>query len=485
MSIGRALTNAVSGLTANARGTETVAANLANIMTPGYGRREVALTAQTLGGNTGGVRIDGIVRHVNASLLAESRLALAARTEATTRLDFLTAMGEVIGLPGEDSALGSALTDFQTAIQSAAARPDDDLRLTAVVDAATRLADRLNKASSAVQSARSAADQSIEADVSTLNVNLERVAQLNRRISIIESQGSDASSLIDQRQAVVDRIAQIVPVQEVARESGKIALFTAEGAILLDGSVPTSFSFTAVGQMTPEMTAGTAPVMRLMQNGQELTEGQMRLFAGGSLAGNFAIRDELAPQLQQELDALAFDLHERLTDPVADPTLASTDPGLFTDAGNLAASAAVTGLASRIRVNALVQPNLGGDLWRIRDGLGAPVAGPVGSSAVLLSLAAALDRVGPGQPGGGFEGNGSLQSRFAAIEARVTSRRVSSETESTIRNSRSETIASKLMAEGVDSDAEMQRLLQYEQAYAANARVIQAIDDMMDNILRL
>lgn len=41
------------------------------------------------------------------------------------------------------------------------------------------------------------------------------------------------------------------------------------------------------------------------------------------------------------------------------------------------------------------------------------------------------------------------------------------------------------MGDGVDSDAEMQKLLQYEQAYAANARVIQAVNDMMDQLLRI
>ena len=41
MSIARALSNAMSGLTATARGTETVAANMANAMTPGYARREL------------------------------------------------------------------------------------------------------------------------------------------------------------------------------------------------------------------------------------------------------------------------------------------------------------------------------------------------------------------------------------------------------------------------------------------------------------
>lgn len=485
MSIAQALSNAVSGLTATARGTETVAANLANVMTPGYGRREVALSAQTLGGNGGGVRIDGINRIVNASLVAESRLAGSASSDASTRLDFLARMGEVIGLPGESGALSTAMTEFRNALQSAATRPDDELRLSAAVDAAQRLASRLNAASSAVQDARGAADRAIQSDVETLNASLERVAYLNRRISIIESEGSDPSSLVDERQALIDRISQIVPVQEVARDHGKVALFTAEGAVLLDGSQPTRLDFSAVGQMTPDLSVGTPPVMRLVQNGTELSPGQMRLFAGGSLSANFAIRDELATQLQLELDTLAFDLHERMADPGVDPTITATDAGLFTDLSARASAASLTGLAGRIAVNDLVKPEAGGDLWRIRSGLGAVAAGPVADSSLLLGMSDALGEARSAIVGGGFEGNGSLASWFAEVESRVTARRTGAEADSAVRNSRSETISSRLMADGVDSDAEMQRLLQYEQAYAANARVIQAIEDMMDQILRL
>lgn len=485
MSIASALSNAISGLTATARGTETVAANLANVMTPGYGRRELALSAQSFGGNSGGVHIDGISRIVNASLLAEARSANSARADADLRLDFLKRMEEAVGLTGEPGSLGNALTDFRTALQSAATRPDDELRLIGVVDAAVRLADRLNGASAAVQEARNAADQSVASDVATLNASLERLAQLNRQLSIIDRAGTDPSALIDERQSLVDRIAQIVPVQEVPRDHGQVALFTAEGAVLLDGSRPTVFAFAAVGRMTPDLAIGTAPVMRLVQNGVELTESQMRLFAGGSLSANFAIRDELGPQLQGELDQLAFDLHQRLADPAVDTTLNPGDRGIFTDAGNRATSTSINGLASRIEVITVLRPELGGEPWRLRDGLGAAVAGPVGNSALLLALSAALEEGRSALPGNGVTQHSSLQGRFSEVEARVATRRTNAETDSAARNSRAETMASRLMMDGVDSDAEMQKLLQYEQAYAANARVIQAIDDMMDQILRL
>ena len=279
MSIARALGNAISGLTATARGTEAVAANLANASTPGYARRDLVVSAQTAGGNAGGVRVDGVTRAVNASVLSESRLAEAARADATTRLDFATRIEDAIGIAGNTGSLGSALSDFQTALASAASRPDDEIRLTQVVDKATTLASRLNALSDEVQAARTEADQAIATDVATLNTALAQVADLNRKIAVLEADGSDPSSLYDQRQGIISEISKIVPVQEVTRAAGAVALFTAEGAVLLDGTRPTELSFTPAGQVTADRTAGSGLSM-LTQNGVELTQSQMRLYAG-------------------------------------------------------------------------------------------------------------------------------------------------------------------------------------------------------------
>lgn len=485
MSITKALSNAVSGLTATARGTETVAANLANVMTPGYARREMNVSAQTLGGAGGGVRIDGVTRAINAGLLAETRLADAASAEAATRLEFAQSMEDVVGLPGAPAGLGTALGAFRTALSEAATRPDDETRLRGVLSTAQDLAQRLNTVSDTIQAKRGQASDAISHDVDVLNSSLDQVAYLNRRISIIAAQGNDASSLVDQRQTIIDRINAIVPLQEVAREAGKVALFTVEGAVLLDGSKPSRFDVQAVPHLTPEMTVGTPPVGRLVMDGQELTASQMRLFAGGTLAANFSIRDDLAPQMQAEIDSLAFELHERLSDPAVDLSLTSSDPALFTDAGSRADATGLVGLAGRIAVSDVVNPAAGGDLWKLRDGLGAPAAGPVGDPALFLRLSDAIDRVTSPPSASVFEGNRSLTQRLATLESRVSSQRVDFESISAVRNSRSETITTRFLDDGVDSDAEMQNLLRYEQAYAANARVIQAIDEMLNQVLRL
>lgn len=481
MSIARALSNAVSGLNAVSRGTETVAANIANAATPGYARRDVILSPQGIGANSGGVRIIGVSRAMNSGLLAEVRLAEAARSEAKVTVDFMTEMAEMIGLPGEAGSLGNRLSDFHTALVSASVRPDEELRLKAVVTIAEKLAESLNEASQAVQDARARADSAIAADVTALNAGLERVAYLNKRISILTAEGADASSLMDERQAVIDQISSIVPVQEVKRGNEQVALFTAEGAVLIDGSKPVSFGYTPVGQFTAEMASGTLPVGHIFQDGAEISSGGMSLFAGGSLMANFKIRDEHAPEIQQELDALAADLYGRFADAAVDPTLSDDEPGIFTDSGGQFHEGNFIGISGRIAVNSILTL----DVWRVRSGLAADDPGSVGETSQILRMIDALTGVKAADSSSVLSGAGSMSKYFGDVEARFAIRRVSAEADYSIYGSRAEVMSARLMEIGVDRDFEMQRLISYEQSYAANARVIQVIDSMMDYLLRM
>ncbi|MBK4216374.1 flagellar hook-associated protein FlgK [Paracoccus caeni] len=485
MSMAQAMSNALSGLKAVSRGTETVAANIANAMTPGYARREVSLASQSLGGGSGGVRIIDVTRMVNAGILAESRLSEAAKANAATLADFTNRMQATLGIAGEAGSLGATLTDFQTALISASARPEDELRLSQVALAAVALSKSLNNASAEVQKSRTIADQAIAADIASLNAGLENIASLNQRISLVGAEGSDPSALIDERQRVVDLITRIVPLQQVDRPGGAIALFTKDGAALLDGSRPAELAFAMSGSVTAQADVMSGSLSRLNMNGVELTPRQMQFFSGGTLAAHFTIRDELGPQLQAELDVIAFELHERFADPSVDPSLVPGMPGIFTDAGLLASDTAIKGLAGRLAINDSIAPDANGELWRIRSGLGSASPGAIGDTTLLTSLSNAIGSALASPNPLVFDGVATLSGRFAQLESRVATRRVNVERELAGFSAQAEAFSSRLAADGVDSDAEMQRLLQYEQAYAANARMIQAIDDMMQQLLRL
>ena len=65
-------------------------------------------------------------------------------------------------------------------------------------------------------------------------------------------------------------------------------------------------------------------------------------------------------------------------------------PGLFADSGAVFDPLAEEGLASRLSINALVDPARGGEGWRMRDGLGAIMPGNAGDAQLLNALADAL-----------------------------------------------------------------------------------------------
>ena len=126
-----------------------------------------------------------------------------------------------------------------------------------------------------------------------------------------------------------------------------------------------------------------------------------------------------------------------------------------------------------------------GESWRIRDGLGALAAGEVGNATLLNALNAALTE-GRVPASGGFSGSSVSASGLASeFLSRVGVDRQTADAYTTFAAARQTTLLELELEGGVDSDQELQDLLLIEQSYAANARVIQVIDEMMRSILEL
>lgn len=483
MSLSSAMSNALSGLTATTRATEVVSTNISNKSVAGYARRELETSSRAYAG--GGVKIDGVQRQLNAGLLADSRLAQAASSQSDTVATFHAAIESAFGTADDTSSLTSMLTAFDTALTSASARPDSDVRLNGVLEAAGDLTGKIKAVATSITEARAAADKAISKDVGTLNDTLAQVADLNRQITVLSARGEDPSSLIDARQAAIDQIASIVPVQEVARENGRVAIFTKGGATLLDGTVPARLGFQAANGMAPEMSVGNGALSRLTLNGEALSDGNMSMFAGGTLSANFEIRDNLAPAYQAKVDAFAREVYTRFADPAVDSTLTAGAPGLFTDAQAAFATGNEAGLANRIEVNSSVDPAQGGELWRIRAGVNATGPGSAGDATLIQAMGAALtDARTPSSTA--VSGTARSMLLFASdLTSDASTLRIRADAAKVQDQTRAESLNTALLAQGVDTDTEMESLLSLEKAYAANAKVIQTVTDMLDEILRL
>lgn len=485
MTISGSLSSALSGLTAASRAAEIVSSNIANAMTEGYGRRELQLSARVVGAGGQGVRINGVLRVTNPVAIADRRLAQASNGEKEARAAFLRRLEGVIGSPDLPGSLSGRIAALDQAMISAAARPESEALLSQVANAASNITSHLARASNDIQAARTRADDQIRSQVGLVNTTLARIAELNTEIRSNSGTGRDASSLMDQRQQAIDQIAAIIPLREIPGDGGTVALYSSTGATLLEGR-PAVLGFTPVGAISAQMTIGSGALSGLTLNGRAISaSGENSLIAGGSLAGNFAVRDELGVQAQGRLDAVARDLVERFQDPAVDPTLAVGDAGLFTDGGLAFDPGNETGLSARLRMNAAADPLQGGQLWRLRDGLGAAAPGAVGDSSLLNAMGAALNAAREPVSGGFMAGGRSLSVLAGDYVSAISSDRLSAESEATFALGKAEALKTIELEEGVDTDAEMQKLLMIEQSYSANAKVIQMVGEMIQTLIGL
>ncbi len=485
MSISGALFSAYSGLVAASRTAEAVSNNVSNALTEGYGRRNIELAAGTTAGRGTGVRVTSVLRDVDQVAIADRRLAQASASGNGVNAGALARLETVIGIPGNGGSLSDLVTKFESSLLSAQSRPDSQVRLQNTLYAASDLVAQVNTISTASQQLRMDADKSIGKQVGLLNKSLIAIAELNRDIRTFTGAGNSPNGLVDQRQRLIDGISDIIPIKTYPRDKGEIAIFSAGGAVLLDG-LPAKFGFDPAGLIAPDMTMASGALSGLTLNGKAIAiSGGGSLIKGGTLSASFDVRDNAAPFASRQIDAFARNLMERFEATGLDASLAPGDPGLFTDAGAVFDSADEVGLAGRLAINSAVDPNQGGALWRLRDGLGAAVPGETGDRKLITGFIDALTGAkvtNSGQFSAGPTSLGGLAGDLTALNA---SARLDAEQSEVFASSRFQELYLVELASGVDTDQEMQKLLLIQTAYAANARVISTIDAMLKSLLEI
>ncbi|WP_439104628.1 flagellar hook-associated protein FlgK [Celeribacter marinus] len=485
MSITNALSNALSGLNATTRAAGVVSSNVANAMTEGYGRREIELGTRQVGGQASGVSVVSVHRVTDPVIMGERRLSDGLVALESTRVDYHDTISRALGQADDSGSITGLIVDLETSIIEAANHPESDAHLYEVSNSASALADKINRAADMISSVRQNADRDISNTVDRLQSALSKVVKMNVEIQENVSSGYDASGLIDQRQTIIDEISKIIPVKEVERENGMVSLYSPGGAILVSSKAAT-LDFTPIGKITPDMTLDPGILSGLTINGQPVsTRADKGPIAGGQLAGLFEIRDTLAPEAQTKLDAFTRDLMIRFEDPSMDPTLAVGMAGLFTDNNAPFDAAEELGLSNRISVNAAVDPKSGGELWRLRDGLGATSEGDAGDASLLQAMLANLQS-GIATVSGGFSAiERSSSSLSSDLFSFFETASLASESDLSFASAQQATLKSIELENGVDTDQELQKLLVIERSYAANAKVIETVEALFDQLMRI
>ncbi len=482
MSLSSAIYTARSGLQVSSLRADIVATNVANATTPGYVRRSVTLSETIVDGRSAGVRSDGVARASDNAIKTQRRELTSGLAQASVLSSTWKSISARVGDSVSGTGIFKNFSTFETALSRAVASPESQTAASSLLEAARGITQELNSLSEMVEIQRAEADREIADGVDVVNAALEKIEDLNTRLARINRTSGEAAALVDERQRALDTVAEYLPIQTVDRDFGAIDVLTTEGVFLVAGRAR-QIEFTPSSAFGPSDTLAGGDLSGMSVDGVVMTPGAPSFGAvsGGLFGALFTLRDQDLPALSAQLDTIANDLITRLSDDSLDPTKTPGEQGIFVDP-DIAAGA---GLAGRISLNAAIDPQQGGSTWRLRDGLGAVASGPPGNNTILSALYDAFSAVRSINANGlqGAYSSTELAAQLASVtgQKRIQHEAVVSSTQTQhailVEVEQNET--------GVDIDTQMQDLILVEQAYAANARVIEVASQMIKLLMEL
>ena len=481
MSLTTALNIAQSSLFNVTRQTSVVSHNISNAGNENYTRRSAALESMSPG-----VRVVSIRRHAAEQLFRSSIHSISNTEAQQTIYSHLEGLkSSIIGANGELS-VSTHLTSFHNALQVYSASPSDGLLGEAAINSAKDLVRRLGDASNSIQSVRTSIDGEIASTVDRLSGLLEEFYEANKEVTRGTIANTDVSNALDRRDTLIKEISRIVPVSTIQRSNNDLVLMS-DGATLFE-TTPRNISFTPQPAYEPTTVGNT---VRIDGVPVEVGTGG-NTTAKGTLSALLQIRDDVTVDLQGQLDEIARGLIE---------TFAERDPsggglpalaGLFTYPGGPGlppAGTLVSGLAQTISVNALFDPAAGGNPALLRDG-GANGAGYVENSGGasfadrLIRYNEALDAPIVFDGASGIGGTMSLVSYAADSVGWIEGYRSSANDAALSKHALHMQLNEALISEtGVNLDEEMSKLLDLEHTFEASARLIRAVDQMLEDLL--
>lgn len=500
MSINGALSNAYTGLSANSRLAEIVSRNVANAATEGYAARSLVLGNRVIVDAGAGVVVNGPVRAGDALLTADRRRADARAGGEGAMAATQQTLARLLSPADADSALAARYAAFENALRGLADTPESPTVQATVANAAVNLTRTMAAITTDARRVRVEADADIARQVETVNAALAKVERLNKEIAAATATGRDATALIDERERQIEVVNAIVPIRSTPQSDGRVSLSTPGGAVLLESRAQ-RLEFTASPVITDDMTLASGGLSNVTLYGLDAAPTpptSAALLRGGSLEAAFRARDEVVPQFTAQMDALARDLVERFQAPGLDPTRGPGDPGLFVDSGPggpafdpTATPGQQLGLAGRLILNPAADPAAGGALFRLRDGVNAAAPGAPGDATLPEALLRAFtDLRTPAAPlapdASGFDAPRDAASLVAGLASLRDAAAAQADNNAAASRSAATTLQdAELTITGVDTDAELRDLLAIEKAYAANAKVLQVVDDLMRRILEI
>lgn len=218
------LTTAITGLSSNQRALEVTGHNISNVSTKGYSRQQAILaTANTQYIVNNWVEMGSKVQEIRQ--IRNSFLDNIYRREAKAlgyweaRYNSIRDLEAILGEPMLDG-LQSILNEFWNAWQELAKSPESLTVRALVRQRAETLVYHLNHIGYQIDKLQDDINTEIIKRIDEVNEITKQIAELNVQIAKAVNSGNRANDYCDQRNLLVDRLAQLIDVDVIEHQDG-------------------------------------------------------------------------------------------------------------------------------------------------------------------------------------------------------------------------------------------------------------------------
>jgi flagellar hook-associated protein 1 len=426
--------------------------NIANAGTTGYARETVSLSESTPS-QVGTLQVGNGVNVTSVNSVRNDLLTLRIQQQTSQQASSdaqVNALNQIQTLfPSTGSSLASSLSTFFSNLSALSTNPSNSADRQTAIQGAQALVSQFNSISAGLSGPASSLNTTVTSDVSQVNQLASQAAQLNQELEEQNSQGQNLGPIGDQLNQVELQLSQLTNISVTHSAQGD-TITTGSGTALVLGNQSYALS-------TATDSSGNQKV--LDQNGTDITSQ----ITGGDIGGTIQVRDTQIPSLLNSLDTLANQFATAFNSAQTQGYDANGNAG----AALFSVSSTVAGSAASLKLTT-TDPSA----------IAASSDGSSGSNGNVANLTALQNSTLPsGLSATGQSAN--LVYLIGSYTATATADSTSIEQSLTALNNQQGSIS------GVSIDQESANLIQYQQAYAAAAKVVSTIQSLFDTTINM
>ncbi|MBU3023137.1 flagellar hook-associated protein FlgK [Aestuariibacter sp. A3R04] len=438
------LSNALSGLNAANTALLVSGQNVSNATVEGYSRQAAEFgTAQ---GAYNGVSVISVDRIVNSFLNDD---IWRTQSDLSHYEGYQTYLGYIEELVGTDSLnFNDAIANITNALSASMSNPESTAYRQELLATSEGLVQKIAQLNSAMEDQTIKLGKEMNDVAKNASSVLSSLAQYNSKIAVATAKGEPTAQLADARERLVTELSSLIGVSTNLRADGRMDISTVNGAPLVIGDSPAVIT-----------TSGTDVEVAL---GNEIfTLGDT---VGGRLGGLIAVNEQILVPSGVAIDDIISQLADDVNNALHQGFDLNGDPGIPLFTYNATDPAGTFAVNSAMEVDKLAY--IGGKY----DAFGVWVpTGSVGDNQNIEGIIAAF--------------NGQQDKYTTLVGDLATSSRQNQNSVSTASVLSENAVLARDSISAVNLDEEAANIMQFQQLYQANAKVISTADELFNTLL--